>query len=309
MLTLMGTALSLLLVFRTNSSYTRWLDSRKMWGLLTNRSRDIARQFFTNADEIDVKDAFRRWLICFVRCFKNHLRVDGDDRADLEPLLKPHEFEAIMAAKHKPLFALEVLSELLRMAKLPPPYHACVDNNLTQFNDIVGGCERILRTPIPLSYTRHTSRFMILWLACLPFGLWPRLKWDSVPATFIISFMFLGIEEIGGECWAFGSANGCRSKPHAVPASCGFCSADRGAIQHPASGANVRDDRGERQPALRQLLHRPPLQQVCRGGRVREAAAQQAGLRFRSRGAGDCSGPGPCRRQPPAVTQTVAPAA
>jgi ion channel-forming bestrophin family protein len=37
-------ALSLLLVFRTNSSYSRWLDARKIWGGIVNRSRDMARQ-------------------------------------------------------------------------------------------------------------------------------------------------------------------------------------------------------------------------------------------------------------------------
>ena len=29
-----------------------------------------------------------------------------------------------------------------------------MDDNLTVFHDVVGACERILRTPIPLSYTR-----------------------------------------------------------------------------------------------------------------------------------------------------------
>lgn len=38
-----------------------------------------------------------------------------------------------------------------------------MDENLTVFADVTGGCERILRTPIPLSYTRHTSRFMMIW--------------------------------------------------------------------------------------------------------------------------------------------------
>jgi predicted membrane chloride channel (bestrophin family) len=37
-------ALSMLLVFRTNSSYSRWLDARKLWGSLVNRTRDFARQ-------------------------------------------------------------------------------------------------------------------------------------------------------------------------------------------------------------------------------------------------------------------------
>jgi len=37
-------ALSLLLVFRTNSSYGRFVEARIMWGTLLNRTRDIARQ-------------------------------------------------------------------------------------------------------------------------------------------------------------------------------------------------------------------------------------------------------------------------
>jgi len=37
-------ALSLLLVFRTNTSYARWQEARSIWGGVTNRSRDIFRQ-------------------------------------------------------------------------------------------------------------------------------------------------------------------------------------------------------------------------------------------------------------------------
>jgi len=36
-------ALSLLLVFRTNASYGRWDEARKMWGMVLNRTRDICR--------------------------------------------------------------------------------------------------------------------------------------------------------------------------------------------------------------------------------------------------------------------------
>jgi predicted membrane chloride channel (bestrophin family) len=32
----------------------------------------------------------------------------------------------------------------------------------TFFHDVLGKCERILKTPIPLSYTRITSRFTLV---------------------------------------------------------------------------------------------------------------------------------------------------
>lgn len=42
-----------------------------------------------------------------------------------------------------------------------------MDENLTVFADVTGGCERILRTPVPLMYTRHNSRFLMIWCAAL----------------------------------------------------------------------------------------------------------------------------------------------
>lgn len=35
--------------------------------------------------------------------------------------------------------------------------------------DVTGGCERILRTPVPLAYSRHNSRMLMLWMTLLPF--------------------------------------------------------------------------------------------------------------------------------------------
>ena len=35
-----------------------------------------------------------------------------------------------------------------------------------------GACERIFRTPIPVVYTRHTSRFLTIWGMLVPFCLW-----------------------------------------------------------------------------------------------------------------------------------------
>src|SRR5829696_4530033 len=42
--TLLGLALGLLLVFRTNASYDRYWEGRKLLGGFVNRSRDLVRQ-------------------------------------------------------------------------------------------------------------------------------------------------------------------------------------------------------------------------------------------------------------------------
>ena len=66
-----------------------------------------------------------------------------------------------------------------------------------RLNDAMGACERLLRTPIPQSYTRHTSRFLTLWCNLLPLALWPALGLGTPLATVFIGFALLGIEDIG----------------------------------------------------------------------------------------------------------------
>ena len=44
---LRGTAISVLLGFRTNSAYDRWWEARKIWGAIVNDARTFARQVLT----------------------------------------------------------------------------------------------------------------------------------------------------------------------------------------------------------------------------------------------------------------------
>src|ERR1700756_5545748 len=41
---ILGTGLTILLGFRTNSAYGRWWEARPLWGALVNSSRSLARQ-------------------------------------------------------------------------------------------------------------------------------------------------------------------------------------------------------------------------------------------------------------------------
>jgi hypothetical protein len=76
-------------------------------------------------------------------------------------VLTAQELRLLVASYHRPSFALAVLSELAAEAPVNEVQRVRLDENLTYFQQCVGECERLLRTPIPLSYTRHTSRFMV----------------------------------------------------------------------------------------------------------------------------------------------------
>jgi putative membrane protein len=59
---LLGFALSLLLVFRTNTAYDRWWEGRKLWGSLVNNSRNLAIKLQAMLQPTDAhnRDFFKR---------------------------------------------------------------------------------------------------------------------------------------------------------------------------------------------------------------------------------------------------------
>ncbi|CAE8693184.1 unnamed protein product, partial [Polarella glacialis] len=73
-----------------------------------------------------------------------------------------------------------------------------IDRSLSRFQDVLGACEKILRTPIYTPYTRFTSRYLWLWCNALPLAMFPIVgPAGTVPVSLIISFFMLGIEDIG----------------------------------------------------------------------------------------------------------------
>ena len=100
------------------------------------------------------------------------------------------------------MFMLNAMSAVLRQANIDPIDRARIDTSISVLVDLTGACERIFKSPVPLVYTRHTSRFLATFLVFLPFGIWPVMgnswnHWGTVPVTDVIAFFLLGIEEIG----------------------------------------------------------------------------------------------------------------
>ena len=52
-LTLLGSALVVLISFRNSSAYNRWWEARTLWGAMVNNSRSFARQVLTLLDDPD----------------------------------------------------------------------------------------------------------------------------------------------------------------------------------------------------------------------------------------------------------------
>jgi predicted membrane chloride channel (bestrophin family) len=198
-LQLTAPALALLLVFRTNASYGRFDEARKMWGAMLNRIRDLARQMLSYMDNDEDREQALRYLMAFPYAFKDHMLREDDLVKDMQNVgLSDKEIEILTSTEHRPNYCLQVISQVLsKNTDITDFQRINMDHNLTHFHDQVGGCERIFKTPLPLSYTRLTSRFLVLWHCFLPLALWDACNWMVVPATFMSAAALFCIEEVG----------------------------------------------------------------------------------------------------------------
>ena len=70
---IVGSALSLLLVFRTNSSYDRFWEARKLWSSLIHSSRELGRLTYLHLSK-DVHERIAQLIISFAIALKQHLQ-------------------------------------------------------------------------------------------------------------------------------------------------------------------------------------------------------------------------------------------
>jgi putative membrane protein len=105
---------------------------------------------------------------------------------------------------HLPIEILNHLSvtvdQLCINQQLPVPMQQTLAyNNINVLNDVLGGCERILNTPLPIAYTIAISQITWVYVLVLPFQLLSLLQWVTIPASAVAAYIILGLLMIGGE--------------------------------------------------------------------------------------------------------------
>jgi putative membrane protein len=201
--TLIGVALGLLLVFRTNSSYDRFWEGRKLWGGIVNESRNLGRLV---AVQLSSDPALARrilgWTSLFAHATMHQLRGTRPPSVGWD-VLPTNAVRAALESAHPPLeIAKQMtagLEEARRRGLISDILFTQADTNTQQLVDYLGGCERIDKTPLPFSYVVHLRRALILYCYTLPFALVDRFGWNAITATLAITYVLDGIEEIGVE--------------------------------------------------------------------------------------------------------------
>ena len=202
--TLFGFVLALFLGFRNSASYDRFWEGRILWGSLLNVSRSLTRQVLTlnrNIDRESIKE-FINLLSAFVYALNHQLRrTDSSD--DLKDKLSIADYQLIINSKYKPALILNLIGDWVGKQKLKGNLdsiqQASIDQNLNTLSDVLGGCERIVSTPIPYSYQVLLHRTIYIYCFLLPFGLVDSLSWFTPFIVAFIAYTFVAFEAIADE--------------------------------------------------------------------------------------------------------------
>jgi predicted membrane chloride channel (bestrophin family) len=234
---LLGGTLALLLTFRTNSAYTRFWEGRTIWQGVVDRARDLSRNCALYSDVIgrDKFKRITDLLCAYPLLLQYHVegrraksplffetmgqneehddedegRTRKDETRDSDGAVDPwNDFEFLMPGgyrqvQNRPLFAANALAEEIKT--IPDSEDGMFTNRervmlldlVAKLSSSIGACERLVQTPVPLSYARHTSRFLSLWCLTLPFVLVPISELVAVPVMAFVTWSLFGIQEIG----------------------------------------------------------------------------------------------------------------
>lgn len=232
--------LGLLLVFRTNTAYERFnVGSDASWAV-TSQLRSLVRQLIVYSTAPTVTSAEREAAFELIDAFvmlhgwlmTSYLREQevaggaSDPSAVLRLALwgdsDAHHLgegpageglagEGLAGESLTPWLSITTLAYamMVRLPSIEASRHSAMDYELTELTRSLGTCERLLRTPIPLGYTRYSVRFLWIWLTLLPFALTNTFMkfgdgtwWEDKPqpvvviAMLFIGFIFLSIEDI-----------------------------------------------------------------------------------------------------------------
>lgn len=204
-LSLLGSALVVLVSFRNSSAYNRWWEARTLWGALVNSSRSYARQVLTlvddPADDVNpVKATLLRRHIAYVNCLAAHLKGVACPN-ELMAFIPPKEFERRNGSNN---FANDILSgsaallaQEYKQGRLDSIRLSRLESTLVDLSNAQGGMERIANTPLPYPYVYFPRLFITVFCLIVPVGLVESLGWFTPLASTVVGFMLLAIERIG----------------------------------------------------------------------------------------------------------------
>ena len=193
---ILGTAVSLLLAFRTSQSYDRWWEARKVWGAIVNDSRTFTRQiiqFIPESKQDEIKAFAERQIIWTYALGESLRRQPFSEK--VKAYLSNHNIEATNipnalidahSVQLKRLAGENTLSEFQVMQ---------LNATIANFCNSMGMCERIKNTVFPRAYSLLLHTLIYVFTFILPFGLDDSKIIIEIALTILIPIIFISIEK------------------------------------------------------------------------------------------------------------------
>lgn len=202
--TLIGLALAIFMGFCNSASYDRFWEGRKLWGLLVIETRSLTRQIFSLVNDLSPEaKTEKQKIVKMIAAFcwsLNHQLRDKEGTEHLSRLLSPEQVEQLKGKKFIPSIILGFIADWLnaqnKKGNIDTIVLTSMDQQLNQFSNISGGCERIYNIPLPFAYSVLLHRTVYLYCFWLPFGLVDSLGWMMPLIVLLISYTFIALDAI-----------------------------------------------------------------------------------------------------------------
>lgn len=200
---LIGTTISLILAFRTNASYARWWEARKVWGAIVNDSRSLVRQTIANFGNSETAQSEIQQLanrqIAWNYALSNSLRGQ-EVMPKIEKYLDQTAIEAIQNHDNIPNALLLLHERQLKKQHdngvLDTFQYLQLSSLIQNLTDSMGKCERIKNTIFPTQYSFYIHFTIMTFVISLPFGIMSEIGFFAVLISGIVAFLFLTIEHM-----------------------------------------------------------------------------------------------------------------
>jgi putative membrane protein len=203
-LTLVGTAIGIVIAFRVNAAYARWWEARTLWGVLVNSSRSLARQALAIGADGERASEFAERVVELQIVYIHTLCAQLSGR-DAKELVRSKYWDVVqMPIEPRENAAIGILTEIAREvhrakqnACIDPWMAARMDTTLSELTNAQGGCERIKSTPLPLQLRVVSEVIVYLYAGLLPLAMADSL---GVTLPFVcgaIAFTYFALAQTG----------------------------------------------------------------------------------------------------------------
>jgi putative membrane protein len=195
----LGGLLGFLIVFRMNASNNRFWEGRSFWGQIINACRTLVRVGVAYTD----RGAELAALVSgYAECLRHSLQ-GNEDMVEIEMYLPKELARQVMRYGNPPTRVALAISAWIerenREGQLSPQLAQHMEDQMASLVNSQGGCERIVKTPLPFAYVVMIKQLILVYLLTLPFAVGNISGWWAPLLMAIIALALFGIEEASVE--------------------------------------------------------------------------------------------------------------